>query len=142
MSLGVGKPEFGPVLRFGALTFVLAFAWIAPSAAEERPPALKPTFLNPPPRELSSAEEQRGHAYRQGLQSDVRRLEGQRVRGDGLSPTQRAQQANPRDKQRIPAQLQATRQELNRIKRALEGRRRLAPAVGPLSPSGRPPLSR
>ena len=129
-------------MRLAGALALLLLAWTGDSSAGDRPPALKPTFLNPPPNDPSPALQQRGHSYRQGLQSSTRRLEFKLIKRGDLSPSQRAQSANPKGLHRLPSQLRETRRERDRVSRALRARPRPAPAVGPLTPARRPPLVR
>ncbi len=128
--------------RLAGLLAIVLVAWASDLAAGDRPPALKRTFLNPPPNDPSPALQQRGHSYRQGLQSDVRRQEFKLIKRPSLTPEERNLGAHPARTQSLRRDLRETRRERDRVNRALRARPRLAPAVGNLSASGRPPLAR
>ena len=128
--------------RLAGLLAVLLLASSGDLAAGDRPPALKPTFLNPPPNDPSPALQQRGHSYRQGLQSGARDLELKVIKRRTLTPSERELSAHPARTYQLRRDLRETRRERDRVDRALRARPRLAPAVGPLSASGRPRLAR
>ncbi len=112
------------------------------ASAGDRPSVVKPTFLNPPPERLSSTERSRAHIYRQGLQSEIQRLERETLRNNGAARARNRDGSKPNRAHSRAVKLQSTRQELNRMERVVRGRPALRSPVGSLNASGRAPLRR